>query len=269
MPFSQEFNDIYEFGIKATCKKVGAYCERVDEQQFNETILERIYNQIAKADFIISEMTGKNPNVFYETGYAHALNKQVVLLTRNADDIPFDLRHHPHIVYDGSIARLNELLTPRLRWCVEHPKIRLDSVDLDFEVFFDEKPLSQGAQIELRGSQTFPDQWACRVQLSVRNSSGRRITTDDLLTTFVVPPATGIISWEGEAISRMVRLHDGRSIFRLDCEPLLPEAWHQHEINLWGDGLLGARKEVALTLRLLTSVGPKSRECTLIINGLA
>src|SRR5690349_17770620 len=119
MPFSNEFNDIYEFGIKATCKKVGAYSERVDEQQFNETILERIYNQIAKADFIISEMTGRNPNVFYETGYAHALNKQVVLLTQNADDIPFDLRHHPHIVYDGSISRLNELLTPRLRWCVD------------------------------------------------------------------------------------------------------------------------------------------------------
>jgi nucleoside 2-deoxyribosyltransferase len=57
-------------------------------------VLERVYNQIAKADIIVAEMTGRNANVFYETGYAHALNKRVVLLTQNANDIPFDLKHY-------------------------------------------------------------------------------------------------------------------------------------------------------------------------------
>ena len=79
MPFSDEFDDVYKLGIKPACEKVGAYAERVDEQIFKETILQRIYNQIAKADIIISEMTGRNPNVFYETGYAHALGKNVIL----------------------------------------------------------------------------------------------------------------------------------------------------------------------------------------------
>src|SRR5712691_3991865 len=150
MPFSKEFNDIYEFGIKTTCKEVGAYSERVDEQYFDESILERVYNQIAKADFIISDMTGKNPNVFYETGYAHALNKQVVLLTQNSADIPFDLKHYPHIVYDGSIARLKDLLKPRLRWCIENPKTTLKQIDLDVEVFFDDQIIEQGSRIEAR-----------------------------------------------------------------------------------------------------------------------
>ena len=44
-------------------------------------------------------MTGMNPNVFYEVGYAHALNKRVILLTETAEDIPFDLKHTPHVVY--------------------------------------------------------------------------------------------------------------------------------------------------------------------------
>ena len=48
-------------------------------------------------------MTGRNANVFYEVGYAHALGKIVLLLTKNADDIPFDLKHHQHIVYGGSV----------------------------------------------------------------------------------------------------------------------------------------------------------------------
>ncbi len=53
-------------------------------------------------------MTGRNPNVFYEVGYAHALGKIVLLLTQNAEDIPFDLKHRPHTVYAGKIETLRK-----------------------------------------------------------------------------------------------------------------------------------------------------------------
>jgi len=119
MPFSEKFKDIYEVGIKPACKDAGAICERIDEQIFSENILERIYGQIRKADIIVSEMTGRNANVFYETGYAHGLSKQVILLTQDADDIPFDLRHYPHIVYKMSISTLKNELERRMRWHVE------------------------------------------------------------------------------------------------------------------------------------------------------
>jgi hypothetical protein len=49
MPFAKEFNDIYEFGIKTACQESGSYCERVDEQIFEGSILDRVYNQIAKS----------------------------------------------------------------------------------------------------------------------------------------------------------------------------------------------------------------------------
>ena len=64
MPFDEAFQDTYQLGIKPACDVAGAYCERVDEQIFQESILERIFNQIAKADLIISDMTDRNPNVF-------------------------------------------------------------------------------------------------------------------------------------------------------------------------------------------------------------
>src|SRR6266849_4602149 len=96
MPFDSKFNDIYKFGIKGAADDVGAYAERVDEQMYICGILDRIFNQISKADVIIADMTGRNPNVFYEVGYAHALGKPVLLLTQATDDIPFDLKHRPH-----------------------------------------------------------------------------------------------------------------------------------------------------------------------------
>jgi nucleoside 2-deoxyribosyltransferase len=111
MPFESKFTDIYQFGIRETATRLGITAERVDEQIFHkENILERIYNQINSADFIISDMTDRNPNVFYETGYAHAKGKLCLLLTSNADDIPFDLKHHRHIIYGSSIQNLRQSL---------------------------------------------------------------------------------------------------------------------------------------------------------------
>src|SRR4028119_46996 len=124
MPFDQKFRDIYEFGIKGAAEDVGAYAERVDEQHFGTSILDRIYNQINKSDVIVADMTGRNANVFYEVGYAHALGKLVLLLTQDADDIPFDLKHHQHTVYGGEIAKLRKELAQRLKWALAESKGR-------------------------------------------------------------------------------------------------------------------------------------------------
>ena len=116
MPFSKEFDDIYKLGIQALCSEMGIVAERVDEQRFSETILERIYRQIRDSDFIIADLTGRNENVFYEVGYAHALGKKCTLLTQAADDIPFDLKHHRHVIYGRSINALREQLQSELAW---------------------------------------------------------------------------------------------------------------------------------------------------------
>lgn len=116
MPFSEKFNDVYKLGIKETAAQLNIIAERVDEQMYTEGILERIYRQIDIADIIIADMTGQNPNVFYEVGYAHAKDKMCILLTSNSDDIPFDLKHRRHIVYKDSINSLREKLFEELTW---------------------------------------------------------------------------------------------------------------------------------------------------------
>lgn len=122
MPFKDEFRDVYEVGIKQACTDAGAYSERLDEQIFEERMLERIYNQIAKADVIVADLTGQNPNVFYEVGYAHALGKRTILLTQRSEDIPFDLKHYNHIIYGGRIAEMKKELETRVRWMIANPR---------------------------------------------------------------------------------------------------------------------------------------------------
>lgn len=116
MPFASEFDDVYRLGIKETAESLGIRAERVDEQIYAEGILERIYRQIEAADIVIADMSGQNANVFYEVGYAHAKDKICLLLTNDACDIPFDLKHKRHIVYGTSIQNLRNALLKDLEW---------------------------------------------------------------------------------------------------------------------------------------------------------
>jgi hypothetical protein len=161
------------------------YCERVDEQIFQDSILERVYKQIAPSDIIIADMTGRNPNVFYETGYAHALNKRVILLTQHAADIPFDLKHYPHIVYESRLTYLKEELTKRVKWCVDNPQTSLASVDISVELLGNGHDLSKNPIIseEDIGSNLYVIPFA----LQIHNLGTSRIDPDSCSIGLVIP----------------------------------------------------------------------------------
>lgn len=120
MPFESKFADAYNLGIKPACEAAGASCQRVDEQIFVANILQRIYDEITRADIVVADMTGRNPNVFYEAGFAHGVGKQVILVTQKGDEIPFDLKHYPFVIYEN-ITMLKSELEKKVRWCLSHP----------------------------------------------------------------------------------------------------------------------------------------------------
>lgn len=122
MPFDPSFDDIYKYGIKKPIENLGIACERVDEIQFNGGILDKVFESIIKARFVIADMTGRNPNVFYEVGYCHAIYKEIILCTQSVDDIPFDLRGYNHIVYSGKINELEEAIQKRVLHLINQEK---------------------------------------------------------------------------------------------------------------------------------------------------
>ena len=111
MPFSPAFDDAYRLAIKPACEAAGSYAERVDEQIFSGSILERIYNQISKCDLVIADLSERNPNVFYEAGIAHAIGAEVILISQHQTDVPFDLQHIRYINYLPNAEGLADLAT--------------------------------------------------------------------------------------------------------------------------------------------------------------
>lgn len=102
MPFGlEDLDDTYKYFIKPSIEnKCGLICQRGDDVFGSNVIMEDIRKSINKARVIIADLTGRNPNVFYEVGIAHTLKKDVLLLSQNMDDIPFDLRHRRVLMYD-------------------------------------------------------------------------------------------------------------------------------------------------------------------------
>jgi hypothetical protein len=124
MPFDAKFDDVYRLGIQGAADAAGIEAKRLDDQLFDRSMLEQIYKEIDRSDLIIADMSGRNPNVFYEVGYADAKKKLIVFLTADATDIPFDLKHKPHIVYGTSILNLKDELTARLKWAADEVQLR-------------------------------------------------------------------------------------------------------------------------------------------------
>ena len=88
-------------------------CRRADDIYDNQSIIEDIWKSINEASVIVSELTTRNANVFYETGIAHTIGKEVILITQTMDDVPFDLRHIRCITYKNTprgIKKLRESL---------------------------------------------------------------------------------------------------------------------------------------------------------------
>jgi hypothetical protein len=71
--------------------------------------MQDIVSLIDRSRVVICDCTGRNPNVFYEIGIAHTLGREVILITQNPVDIPFDLRHLRYVPYLNNAEGRQEL----------------------------------------------------------------------------------------------------------------------------------------------------------------
>lgn len=103
MPFAAPIGGYYSTLYEPAIRKAGLTPVRADTDIFGTgKIIDQIWSGITNARVLLAELTGRNPNVLYELGLAHALRKPVVLVSSNEDDVPFDVRHVRVIYYQTS-----------------------------------------------------------------------------------------------------------------------------------------------------------------------
>lgn len=117
MPFDEKFSPVYE-AIKSACERQCFDTLRVDQIYGPTPIIDGVFSTIAQSKLVISDLTGRNPNVLYETGIAHALNREVIMIVQNSEDVPFDLGHIRYVQYlpnKEGLAKLTEDLSVSIR----------------------------------------------------------------------------------------------------------------------------------------------------------
>ncbi len=105
-----DFDEIFAFGIRPAVEEICKMrCERADDIFHHQGIIDVIWESINRARIIIADMSLRNPNVFYEIGICHTLGKDVILITQDGEDVPFDIRHLKYIMYTSNPRGLDLL----------------------------------------------------------------------------------------------------------------------------------------------------------------
>lgn len=125
MPFGGWFDSYYESIYVPGIEAAGLSPRRADDLYRPSTIVSDIWAFTQEATVVLADLSGKNPNVFYELGLAHALAKPAVLVAESMDDVPFDLRALRVIEYDKNESHwgvlLQEKISKALKEVLESP----------------------------------------------------------------------------------------------------------------------------------------------------
>jgi len=110
-PSRPELEDVH-LTIKEICKQYGIVAKRADDVQHDDRITDVILEHINSSEFIVADLTGERPNVYYEVGHAHAIGKRPILLRRIGSALHFDLAAHNVREY-RNVTELREILSKR------------------------------------------------------------------------------------------------------------------------------------------------------------
>ena len=89
-PDKPELQDVYE-KIKDCFSKFEITVLRADEIEHEGIITKRILEEIKSSEFLLADLTGERPSVYYEIGYAHSLGRKVIMYRSKGTKVHFDL----------------------------------------------------------------------------------------------------------------------------------------------------------------------------------
>lgn len=117
MPFQGEYDDVYFFAMAYAANSVGAECKRVDCEEFQGNIVDEVKRLIKAASAVTVDLSEAKPNVLYEAGFAHALEKPCVhICSTPLTDLPFDVKQWKTTEYQqGQTHLLRKKLAASLK----------------------------------------------------------------------------------------------------------------------------------------------------------
>jgi hypothetical protein len=116
MWFADELEAAWKGGLYKGIRAAGYRPLRIDKEEHNEKICDRIIAEIRRSGFLVADVTGHRQGVYFEAGYALGLGIPVIWTCRK-DQLKrcrFDTRQYNHIVWETPME-LAKALEHRIR----------------------------------------------------------------------------------------------------------------------------------------------------------
>lgn len=120
-PISQEGSEVrkradqvFKYIISPVCEETGFEAIRVDKINHVDSITQTIIDYLINSELVIADITGHNPNAFYEMGYRASIGRPMIHLKEKNENIPFDIAGIRAFDYDLSDLDSVEEIKSRL-----------------------------------------------------------------------------------------------------------------------------------------------------------
>jgi hypothetical protein len=210
MPFHERYATTYMEAIRPAIAKVAAErgeqweCHRADDIRLPGSITKEIVASLHTADLVIADLTGHNPNVFYELGVVHSAGRPTIIITQQIEELPFDLktcRVCPYTATDDGLRRLYEYLSSTILDALANDQ-HLTNPILDFAPIRHAHIILRLEQVQQLESQVTSEVWLIEPSLDTDLKMFGEIIKRNLLERkikyrYLVPRTRGIIrQWE-------------------------------------------------------------------------
>jgi hypothetical protein len=96
----QRSDNVFEFILVPILEPKGFDVIRADHMNSPGSITAQVIEAVINSDLVVADLTGHNPNVFYELALRHAVLKPYIQLADQKSLPPFDIRDERTIVFD-------------------------------------------------------------------------------------------------------------------------------------------------------------------------
>ena len=91
-PERKRADETYEFVIAPAVRSAGIEPYRADLDLSPGGITPRMLSELLNARVVIADLTGRNPNVFYELGITHSFGRPLISIADSVKSLPFDAK---------------------------------------------------------------------------------------------------------------------------------------------------------------------------------
>ena len=91
---------LFKYIISPVCESCGFEPVRVDQINDSDSITQTIIDKLLSSELVIADISGHNPNVFFEMGYRKCTDKPIIHLKKKGETLPFDVNTVRTFEYD-------------------------------------------------------------------------------------------------------------------------------------------------------------------------